>query len=58
MADAGVVLLAAGGSTRMGGDKILLDLAGKPALAYSLEVFQRCERVKTIVIVASESNRD
>ncbi len=58
LADAGVVLLAAGGSTRMGGDKILLDLAGKPALAYSLEVFQRCERVKTIVIVASESNRD
>jgi len=56
-ADTGVVLLAAGGSTRMGGDKMLLDLAGRPLLAYSLEVFQRMDRVSAIVVVASEANR-
>jgi len=57
-ADTGVVLLAAGGSTRMGGDKMLLDLAGRPLLTYSLEVFQRMDRVAAIVVVASEANRE
>ena len=54
--DAGVVLLAAGGSTRMGGDKMLIDLAGRPVIAYSLGTFQRSERVRSIVIVASSGN--
>jgi 2-C-methyl-D-erythritol 4-phosphate cytidylyltransferase/2-C-methyl-D-erythritol 2,4-cyclodiphosphate synthase len=55
-ADAGVVLLAAGGSTRMGGDKMLLELTGRPVLEYSLETFQRSDRVRAIVIVASDVN--
>ncbi|MCH7643090.1 MAG: 2-C-methyl-D-erythritol 4-phosphate cytidylyltransferase [Chloroflexi bacterium] len=55
--DAGVVLLAAGGSTRMGGDKMLLELAGKPVIAYSLDAFQRSERVGSIVVVASSGNK-
>ena len=54
---AGVVLLAAGGSTRMGGDKMLLELAGRPVLEYSLATFQRSDRVNAIVVVASDTNR-
>lgn len=57
VADTGVVLLAAGGSTRMGGDKMLLDLAGKPVIAYSLGAFQRSSRVRSIVVVASSENK-
>ncbi len=58
LVDAGVVLLAAGDSTRMGGDKMLFKLSGKPVFEYSLDVFQRCQRVGRIVVVASESNFD
>lgn len=54
--DAGVVLLAAGESTRMGGDKMLIDLAGRPLIAHSLETFQHSERVGSIVVVASSEN--
>ena len=57
-ADAGVVLLAAGVSARMGGDKMLLELRGRPVLQYSLETFQRSNRVSAIVIVASDANRN
>jgi len=57
-ADAGVVLLAAGGSARMGGDKMLLELRGRPVLQYSLETFQRSNRVSAIVIVTSDANRN
>ena len=56
--DAGIVLLAAGGSTRMGGDKMLMELAGRPVLEYSLETFQRADRVSAIVVVASDANQD
>ncbi len=56
--DVGVVLLAAGGSTRMGGDKMLLELAGTPLLEYSLETFQRSDRVSEIVVVVSDANQD
>jgi 2-C-methyl-D-erythritol 4-phosphate cytidylyltransferase/2-C-methyl-D-erythritol 2,4-cyclodiphosphate synthase len=42
----------------MGGDKMLLELAGRPVLAYSLDVFQRSERVSAIVVVASDANRN
>lgn len=42
----------------MGGDKMLLELAGRPVLAYSLDVFQRSERVSAIVVVASTTNRN
>ncbi len=55
--DTGVVLLAAGGGVRMGGDKMLLELAGKPVISYSLELFQRLDRVSAIVVVASDANR-
>ena len=56
--DAGVVLLAAGGSTRMGGDKMLQDLAGRPVIAHSLETFQKSHRVSSIVVVVSSENAE
>ncbi|MDO8670806.1 MAG: 2-C-methyl-D-erythritol 4-phosphate cytidylyltransferase [Dehalococcoidia bacterium] len=54
---AGVVLLAAGASARMGGlDKIFADLGGSPVLAHSLGVFQAFPAIERIVIVLSEAN--
>jgi 2-C-methyl-D-erythritol 4-phosphate cytidylyltransferase/2-C-methyl-D-erythritol 2,4-cyclodiphosphate synthase len=41
----------------MGGDKMLLELAGRPVLEYSLATFQRSDRVNAIVVVASDTNR-
>lgn len=53
----GAVITAAGASRRMGGtDKIFVNIAGKPLLAYAVEAFQQCPAVNQIVIVLSESN--
>jgi 2-C-methyl-D-erythritol 4-phosphate cytidylyltransferase len=53
----GAIIVAAGGSSRMGGiDKILAPLGGRPLLAHTLGAFARCPEVDRIVIVASESN--
>lgn len=53
----GVVIVAAGQSTRMGGrDKIFADLGGKPVLARSVQIFHDCPFVGQIVIVLNESN--
>ncbi len=54
-----VILLAAGQSTRMGGqDKTVLQLAGRPIIAYSLQVFEQCDLVAQIVIVTHSSRVD
>lgn len=45
------VILAAGNSQRMGADKILIDLAGKPVLAHTIEAFEKSECIDEIVIV-------
>jgi len=53
----GAVITAAGVSRRMGGmDKIFANIAGKPLLAHTVSVFQRCAAVDRIIIVLSESN--
>lgn len=54
----GVVVAAAGSSQRMGSDKVLMFLAGKPLLAWSLDVCQECQLVDQIVVVLSEKNLD
>lgn len=53
-----VVIVAAGSGSRMGGSvpKVLLPLAGKPALHWSLEAFAKT-RVDGIVLVASPATR-
>jgi 2-C-methyl-D-erythritol 4-phosphate cytidylyltransferase len=54
---AGAIIVAAGSSQRMGGeDKLLLPLAGRPVLAYSLAVFAAHPRVDTLLVVAAEAN--
>jgi len=53
----GVIIAAAGASRRMGGvDKIFLPLSGKPLLAHTVDVFQKCSLVDQIVLVLNETN--
>ncbi|MBQ7737153.1 MAG: 2-C-methyl-D-erythritol 4-phosphate cytidylyltransferase [Oscillospiraceae bacterium] len=46
-----VVVVAAGTSSRMGEDKLFLDLAGKPVLARTLLAFEKCDFVDEVVLV-------
>jgi 2-C-methyl-D-erythritol 4-phosphate cytidylyltransferase len=48
--DCSAILLAAGRGTRLGFDKILTPLAGKPVLEYSLEVFEACPDIREVII--------
>lgn len=49
------VIVAAGSASRMKGtDKILADIGGKPLIAWTLHVFQRCSSVQEIVVVTRE----
>lgn len=50
------VIVAAGNSQRMGKDKILMPINGKPVIAYTLEAFQRSEYIDEIVVVTKLSN--
>jgi 2-C-methyl-D-erythritol 4-phosphate cytidylyltransferase len=57
MADkVGVIIVAAGSSSRMGSDKIFIDLSGRPALAWSVDICQSSDLVNRIIIVLSENN--
>jgi 2-C-methyl-D-erythritol 4-phosphate cytidylyltransferase len=51
------VVLAAGQGTRMGaaGNKVFMPLAGKPILAHSLGIFERCAGVGETLLVAHAS---
>ena len=55
----GAVLLGAGNSTRMGGEKskVLESLGGKPVLAWSLQVLGECPWVGEVVLVCREEDR-
>jgi len=53
----GAVIVAAGGSQRMGGvDKTLALLARKPVFARTVDVFQNCGYIDQIVIVLNKKN--
>jgi 2-C-methyl-D-erythritol 4-phosphate cytidylyltransferase len=53
----GAIIVAAGQSQRMKGlDKMLAPLAGKPILAWSIEVLQKSDRVDSIILVNSQKN--
>lgn len=53
----GVIIVGAGASQRMEGiDKVFVPLAGKPALAWVVEVFQACSLIKEIVVVLAKEN--
>lgn len=53
---AAAIILAAGESRRMGEDKTLLKVGGRPLLTYALEAFQACPQVDQIVLVLAASN--
>jgi len=51
------VIVAAGESRRMGGrDKVFALLAGKPVLAYAVDVFQRCDLISQIIVVVNQQS--
>ena len=53
----GVIIVAAGSSTRMGGgDKQFADLNGAPVLGYSLKLFARSKHVAGIALILSAEN--
>jgi 2-C-methyl-D-erythritol 4-phosphate cytidylyltransferase len=58
MSQTGVVIAGAGSSQRMGTDKVFASLAGKPLLAWSVDVCQSCELVSRIVIVLNKNKLD
>lgn len=51
------VIVAAGGSTRMGCAKQLLPLAGDPAIAWTLRAFEEAKKVSSLVLVIREEDR-
>ena len=53
-----VVVVAAGSSTRMGKDKLFLDLEGLPVLIRTLRVFDGCEFVREIILVVREDRAE
>jgi 2-C-methyl-D-erythritol 4-phosphate cytidylyltransferase len=53
----GAIIVAAGKGERMGGvDKIFAPLAGKPLLAWTIDVFEKCPAIDQIVIVLGKHN--
>jgi 2-C-methyl-D-erythritol 4-phosphate cytidylyltransferase len=46
------IIVAGGSSQRMGFDKLLAPLAGKPVVAHSIAAFEQTESVSAIVLVA------
>lgn len=49
------VIVAAGSSSRMGFDKLFVELAGKPVIAHTLLNFQNCPDITEIIIVTQKN---
>ena len=47
------IIVAGGGSQRMGFDKLLTPLDGQPVVAHSIAAFEQTESVTDIVLVGS-----
>jgi 2-C-methyl-D-erythritol 4-phosphate cytidylyltransferase len=56
MSDCDAILLAAGSSKRLGFDKVLTPLAGKPAYYYSLQALVDAPSIKKIFLVTKSSS--
>lgn len=52
------IIVAAGSSRRMGFNKLLAPLAGEPVIVRTLRVFDACDAIDEIVVVASDEVRD
>src|SRR5437764_2694666 len=51
------IVVAAGSSRRVGFDKLLAKINGRPLLHYSLEAFDRAESVSEIVLVCRDPQK-
>lgn len=51
------ILLAAGGSTRMGHDKLLLDLGGMPMLQRTVSAFSKATKVGDVLVVVGPQQK-
>lgn len=49
-----VIIVAAGSSSRMGKDKLLMEISGIPVIARTLMNFQRCDCISDIILVTRE----
>jgi 2-C-methyl-D-erythritol 4-phosphate cytidylyltransferase/2-C-methyl-D-erythritol 2,4-cyclodiphosphate synthase len=57
--DADAIVVAAGASRRMGGrDKLMLPLAGRPLLAWTLDALAAARSVRRLVLVVAEERLD
>ena len=52
------IIVAAGSSRRMGFDKLLAPLAGKPVLQHSIQAFVDCDHVTNIIVVCPKDRFD
>ncbi len=50
------VVVCAGSSTRMGTDKIFMEIAGKPVVAHTLLGFEKSDTITNIVVVTKPQN--
>ncbi|MBI4491189.1 MAG: 2-C-methyl-D-erythritol 2,4-cyclodiphosphate synthase [Chloroflexi bacterium] len=57
MSRRGALLVAAGRATRMGFDKLWVELRGRPVVAYGLELLARCQ-LDALVLVVAEPRLD
>ncbi len=53
-----VIIVAAGNSQRMGFDKLLAPLMGKPVLAHSVEIFLQSPFVTEVILVSTQTRLD
>ena len=49
-----VIIVAGGSSTRMGQNKLLMNIGGIPVLARTLKVFQQSDSISNIILVAAK----
>ena len=54
----GVVVVAAGRSSRFGRDKLFLEVEGRPVLAWTLLAFEACPSVDEVALVMSPENAE
>ena len=52
------IIVAAGGSRRMGFDKLFQIIAGKPVMAHAIDAFERADSVSEIIVVTREDRCD
>ena len=51
------IIVAAGSSQRMGFDKLMAPLAGRPVLVHAIKRFESCDAISEIIVVVSAQRR-